>query len=141
MIVRSFRLSDYAEVKQLLADVLSEQCYEDTIDAMANQLSWDSELVMVAEQHATNEVIGVIIGTIDNDNGYFYRVAVRRDQQRKGVGKAMIESLKKRFIMREVNKIMISVDVHNEPVIPLYQSLGYTAEDFLPHKSLRIVGQ
>ena len=141
MIVRSFRLSDYSEVKQLLADVLSEQCYEDTMEALANQLSWDSETVMVAEQQHSHEVIGVIIGTIDNNNGYFYRIAVRNDHQRKGVGKAMIEALKKRFILRNVNKIMISVDVHNEAVIPLYQSLGYTANDFLPHKRLRIVGE
>ena len=46
MIVRSFRLSDYSEVTGLLAEVFSEECYRDTMEAFANQLSWDSELVM-----------------------------------------------------------------------------------------------
>ena len=54
-------LSDYSEVTGLLAEVFSEECYRDTMEAFANQLSWDSELVMVAERN--NKVVGVIIGT------------------------------------------------------------------------------
>lgn len=141
MNVRSFRLSDYAVVKQLLADVFSQSCYNVTMDALGNQLSWDSEMVMVAEHRMSREVIGIIIGTIDNNNGYYYRIAVRADYRRQGVGKAMIESLKKRFLLREVNRIMVSVDVHNESIIPLYKSLGYTTNDFLPPNRLRIVAQ
>lgn len=124
MIVRSFRLSDYSEVTGLLAEVFSEECYRDTMEAFANQLSWDSELVMVAERN--NKVVGVIIGTIDVDNnGYYYRIAVARDHQRKGIGKAMIQALKKRFQQRKVRKIMVSLDPYNEPIVPLYESLGY----------------
>lgn len=136
MIVRSFRLSDYSEVTELLAEVLSEECYRETVEAFANQLSWDSELVMVAERQS--KVVGVIIGTIDVDNnGYYYRIAVARNHQRKGIGKAMIQALKKRFKQRKVMKIMVSLDHHNEPIVPLYESLGYPAS----HNKLRIVGE
>lgn len=48
MHVRSFQLSDYRPVTQLLESVLTEECYEQTMEAFGRQLSWDSELVLVA---------------------------------------------------------------------------------------------
>ena len=48
MKIRSFQLSDYRQVAELLEEVLSEECCEETMGAFARQLSWDSELVLVA---------------------------------------------------------------------------------------------
>src|SRR5690554_571300 len=123
MRVRTFRLSDYTGVTQLMSDVLSTSCYDATINALGKQLSWDSELVFVAEN--STGIVGVIIGTIDNNKGYYYRVAVNSEHQRMGIGKAMIQRLKKRFLFRKVKKILVSVDTYNESIIPLYESLGY----------------
>ncbi|SFM03558.1 Ribosomal protein S18 acetylase RimI [Paenibacillus sp. 1_12] len=128
MLVRSFQLSDYVSVTELFKHVLSEACYEETMEAFARQLSWDSELVLVATQN--EQIVGVIVGTIDNHNGYFYRIAVSTEYQRRGFGKALIESMRQRFVQRKVRKIMITVDVHNEMVIPVYESAGYQAADF-----------
>ncbi len=128
MKIRSFRLSDYISVTHLLQSVLSETCYEETRGAFARQLSWDSDLILVAELNGS--VVGVIIGTIDNHNGYYYRIAVALEHQRKGIGKAMIQGLKKRFDRQNVRKIMVTVDPHNEVVLPLYESLGYRTQDF-----------
>jgi len=128
MLVRSFQLSDYRPITQLLKNVLSEACYEETISAFAKQLSWDCELVLVAT--VEDRIVGVIIGTIDNNNGYYYRIAVDTDYQRKGIGKAMIEALKQRFNQRKVRKILVTVDTHNELVLPVYESAGYQAEHF-----------
>ncbi|NEW08063.1 GNAT family N-acetyltransferase [Paenibacillus sp. SYP-B3998] len=128
MHVRSFQLGDTSSVTTLLQDVLSETCYEETMEAFARQLSWDTELVLVAEEDA--EIVGLIIGTIDNNNGYYYRIAVATEYQRKGIGKALIEAMKMRFLHRNVNKIMVTVDVHNEIVLPVYESAGYSTSDF-----------
>lgn len=136
MIMRSFQLSDSTLVTSLLGETLSESCYEETMEAFARQLSLDSELVLVALKR--EEVVGVIIGTIDNNKGYYYRIAVGRNHQRKGIGKRLIQGLKQKFEQRKVQKIKVTVDMHNQPVIPLYKSLGYNDfEDSLGH--LRIV--
>ncbi|MFD0870857.1 Acetyltransferase YpeA [Chlamydia abortus] len=138
MIVRSFHLSDFYPVTQLLQEVLSEECCKETKKAFSRQLSLDSQLVLVAA--IEEEIIGLIIGTIDDNKGYYYRIAVHPDHRGKGVGKALINSLKQRFIHRKVSQIVVTVDAHNEPVLPLYRSLGYSASDFLkPLKPLRIV--
>jgi len=128
MYVRSFQLSDYGAVTELLETVLSDDCYELTMGAFARQLSWDSDLVLVAVKQG--EIVGMIIGTIDNNKGYYYRVAVKREYQRQGIGKLLIQSLKQRFEQRHVTKIMITADEHNEKVLPLYEKLGYVASDF-----------
>ncbi|CAH1218583.1 Acetyltransferase YpeA [Paenibacillus plantiphilus] len=128
MDVRTFQLSDYRPVTQLLETVLSEECYELTIEAFARQLSWDSELVLVAS--IEGEIVGMIIGTIDNNKGYYYRIAVLPEYQRQGIGKLLIRSLRQRFEQRNVQKIMITADEHNEPILKMYESLGYAATDF-----------
>ncbi|MNO04181.1 hypothetical protein D3C81_2251200 [compost metagenome] len=48
----------------------------------------------------------------------------------------MIESLRQRFVARKVRRIMVTVDVHNEIVLPVYEKAGYKAQDFsrTPHR-------
>lgn len=128
MVVRSFQLSDYVSCTELFKHVLTEACYEETMEAFARQLSWDSELVLVAVKD--NQLVGVIIGTIDNHEGYYYRIAVSREFQRKGIGKKLIEAMRQRFTQRKVRRILITVDVHNEMVLPVYEAVGYKAADF-----------
>lgn len=138
MIIRPFRLSDHAAVNRLLAKVLSEECYDETIEAFANQLSLDSGLILVAEMD--EQVTGVIIGTVDDKKAYYYRLAVHPEYRRRGIGQSLIRSLDKRFQNRKVRKIMVALDGHNEHLRSYYESLGYQAKDFISGiSSLRIV--
>ncbi|MEK8131128.1 GNAT family N-acetyltransferase [Paenibacillus filicis] len=126
--VRSFQLSDSVAVTELFKNVLSDACYDETMAAFARQLSWDSELIMVAEEDG--EIVGVIVGTIDKQQAYYYRIAVDHSYQRRGIGQALIEALRGRFVGRKVQRIMVTVDVHNELVLPVYEKAGYQAQDF-----------
>ncbi|WP_442602995.1 GNAT family N-acetyltransferase [Paenibacillus sp. KN14-4R] len=128
MLIRDFQLSDHGSVSMLLEDTLSEECFVETMQALGRQLSWDSELILVAE--VEGQVVGTIIGTIDNNKGYFYRIAVTNGYQGKGIGMSMVNALKQRFQMRHVQKILISIDRHNEVAIPVYLSAGYQETDF-----------
>lgn len=138
MLIRAFRLADHAEVNALLAEVLSKECYDETIDAFANQLSLDSGLVLVAE--VKQRIVGVIIGTVDDNRGYYYRLAVHADYRNQGIGQSLIRNLDKRFQNRKVNKVVIALDKHNEHLRTFYESLGYQTKDFISGiASLRIV--
>ena len=138
MIIRSVKLSDYSSISGLFEEILTDDCFEETIEAFGRQLSWDSDLVLVAEKHQC--IVGVIIGTIDNNKGYYYRILVAPAYQRQGIGKQLVEALKIRFEQRKVAKIYISADEHNEYAIPLFQALGFAATDlFKSIKKLSIV--
>lgn len=130
MRIRSFQLSDVNQVMELLQEALMEECYEDTKRAFKRQLSWDSELIMIAEDEGM--VIGTLIGTIDQHNtGYIYRTAVHPDYRRQGVGKNLVSAMEQRFQQRNIHRIMIAGDPHNKAIAPLYEAMGYGASKFL----------
>ncbi|MFC5470781.1 GNAT family N-acetyltransferase [Cohnella suwonensis] len=138
MQIRSFQLSDYRSVAELLEEVLSEECCEETMGAFARQLSWDSELVLVAEKEG--EIVGVLIGTIDQSKGYVYRIAVQEAFRMQGVGRSLISTMNNRFRQRKVMKVLIAEDKHNELLRPFYDSLGLKPSDFVnPTQPLSIV--
>jgi ribosomal protein S18 acetylase RimI-like enzyme len=108
------------------------------MEAFGRQLSWDSSLVLVAESEG--ELIGIAIGTIDNNDGYYYRIAVDPFHRRRGVGKTLIRSMQERFVQRKVNRILIPLDPHNEPAVPVFESLGFGIQHFTKaFKKLSIV--
>lgn len=129
MRTRSFQLSDASQVMELLQLALSEDCYEDTKRAFARQLSWDSELIMITE--VDDEVIGVLIGTIDQNMGCIYRMAVHPEYRRQGVGKSLIAGMEQRFQHRKINRIFVVGDEYNKAIAPLYEAMGYGASKFL----------
>ncbi|MBP1906181.1 GNAT family N-acetyltransferase [Paenibacillus turicensis] len=129
MRIRSFQLSDASQVMELLQVALSEDCYEDTKRAFARQLSWDSELIMIAD--VEDEIVGVLIGTIDHNLGCIYRTAVHPEYRRRGVGKGLVTAMEQRFQQRNVRRIVIAGDEHNKAVMPLYEAMGYGANKFL----------
>lgn len=128
MCIRSFKLSDYGPAATLLKQVLSEDCYDATIQAFARQLSWDTDLILVAEQD--NELVGIIIGTIDNFKGYVYRLAILEEYLGQNICEQLTDGLKQRFNNRKVKKIMVNMDSYNEVAIPFYESIGYKEVDF-----------
>lgn len=129
MRIRAFQLADYKSVAELLEVALSEECCEETMGAFARQLSWDSELILVAEREAS--IVGTMIGTIDQNKGYLYRVAVHPDNRRQGVGRALVAAMNQRLRQRNVFKILIAGDKHNELLLPFYQSFGELPIDFV----------
>jgi ribosomal protein S18 acetylase RimI-like enzyme len=128
MLVRSFQLLDYSSVTQLLAQSLGEDCLDTTMKAFGRQLAWDSELILIAEWEGTLQ--GVIVGTIEKGNGYFYRLAVNPSCEHPGIGVLLIDALRNRFDQRKVNQVMISMDDFNAPNVPLFEKAGYVAEQF-----------
>ncbi|MFM9281525.1 GNAT family N-acetyltransferase [Paenibacillus jiagnxiensis] len=129
MRVRTFQLGDASEVTELMQISLSEECYKETIEAFARQLSWDSDLILVAEEDG--ELVGTLIGTIDKNHGCYYRIAIHPDHRRKGIGKALIELMEQRFHQRKVSRIWVAGDEHNQAAMPLYEAMGYGASQIL----------
>lgn len=140
MHVRSFQLSDCNRVIELLQLALSEECYENTMEPFSRQLAWDSDLIMVAE--ANEEIVGVLIGTIERNHGCHFRIAIHPDYRRQGIGKALVAAMEQRFQTRKVSRILVSGDEHNATAMPLYEAMGYGANKILrSFQKLSIVSQ
>lgn len=129
MKIRSFRLGDYEAIMQIWRMTGLDDTNDDSLDALAHQLTWDSDLIMVAE--SDGRVIGVIVGTVDGDRAYFYRLAVHPDFQSQGVGRQLVEDLEQRFKNEGANRVFIMVKQDNNKVIPFYTSLGYDVQNYI----------
>ena len=129
MHVRSFQLSDASQMTELLQVALSEECYENTMGPFARQLSWDSDLIMVAEEEG--DLVGALIGTIDQNQGCIYRIAVHPDYRRRGVGKKLVEAMEQRFQQRKVSQTGVAGAEHAKVAMPLYEAMGYGANQIL----------
>ncbi|MGD8192011.1 GNAT family N-acetyltransferase [Brevibacillus ginsengisoli] len=129
MFIRTFRLGDYAAITRIWQETGLEHTEMESLDALARQLAWDSELVMVAE--LDGEVVGVVVGTIDGTRAYFYRLAVDPTKQGIGIGRKLVEALENRFRQRGVHNVLIMVNQDNERVLPFYHSLGYKLQKYV----------
>lgn len=139
MHVRSFQLSDVSPVTDLLQTALSEECFENTIEPFSRQLSWDSDLIVVAEDE--KEIVGALIGTIEKNHGCYFRIAVHPDYRRRGVGRSLVSAMESRFQARKVSGIYVAVDEHNSFALPLYEAMGYSENQiFKSVRKLSIVG-
>ena len=129
MRVRSFQLGDAAKVKELLQIALSKDCYQNTVGPLARQLSWDCDLIRVAEEG--NAIIGVLIGTIDHNKGCIYRIAVHPNHRRQGVGTSLIKQMEQWFHRRNITQVWVAGDEHNKAAMPLYKARGYGSNRIL----------
>jgi ribosomal-protein-alanine N-acetyltransferase len=59
------------------------------------------------------------------DEAWVNNIAVRRDAQRRGVGRALLEALLAEATRRGVRRILLEVAVDNEPALALYAGYGF----------------
>lgn len=76
-------------------------------------------------------LIGCILGGYDGRRGLIHHFAVRKDQQGKGYGKALLEQLMRIFQEQGVVKVSFWVKKNNTQVIPFYQKHGFELRDDL----------
>lgn len=129
MLIRPFRLGDYSAITSIWRETGLDQSETESLNDLAQQLSWDSDLVMVAE--VEGQVVGVVVGTIDGTRAYFYRLAVHPSKQGSGIGRMLVEAIEKRFKQRGVNRVLIMVNQDNPEILPFYHSLGYEVQKYV----------
>lgn len=59
------------------------------------------------------------------DEGWINNVAVRRDAQRRGIGRTLVERLLDVAMKAGVNAVLLEVAADNEPAQALYASFGF----------------
>lgn len=129
MKIRSFRLGDYAAITLIWRETGLDNREAETLDDLAKQLAWDSELVLVAE--VEQKVVGVVVGTLDGTRAYFYRLAVDPNYQGHGVGKELVQALEKRFRQRGATQVIVMLNQDKKEVMPFYHSLGYEMQEYI----------
>jgi [ribosomal protein S18]-alanine N-acetyltransferase len=72
-----------------------------------------------------DEVIGYAGLSVNADEGWVQNIAVRRDRQRRGIGRALLDALLAEAARRNVRSVLLEVAVDNRPAQRLYDSYGF----------------
>jgi [ribosomal protein S18]-alanine N-acetyltransferase len=87
-----------------------------------NELAGDNFYVAAVEG---DEVIGYAGLSVNGDEGWVQNIAVRRDRQRRGIGRALLDALLCEASRRGVPSVLLEVAVDNRPAQRLYDSYGF----------------
>ncbi|GAB3175482.1 ribosomal-protein-alanine N-acetyltransferase [Micromonospora palomenae] len=75
------------------------------------------------------DVDGTVLGyaglTVQPDEAWVQNIAVRRDAQRRGVGRMLLEELLAEVARRDVRTVLLEVAADNAPAQKLYATYGF----------------
>lgn len=119
MNLRSIVPEDY----QKLIDFWRENYFVkgiDSYDRFKLFLKKNPELSVLME--TDDQIIGTALGSFDGRRGYIQKLVVKKDFQRKGIGKQLVKEVMKRLKSLGVVYVPINCEVENES---FYEKCGF----------------
>ena len=121
--IRDCALGDHEQVAAVWAASGLSPRPSDTREEVAKKLRRDQDLFLVAS--LDSQVVGTVIGGWDGRRGWIYRMAVRPEHQRRGIGRALMCELEERLRAKGALAINLIHNSHNQAADGFYRSLGY----------------
>ncbi len=88
------------------------------------------ELFLVAEDDSCPPaMLGVVMGSYDGRRGWIFRLAVVPHRRRRGIGRALVTELERRFHEMGVERIRLLTISDNAPARRFWEDLGYSGFD------------
>jgi ribosomal protein S18 acetylase RimI-like enzyme len=98
----------------------------DTPEGVRRVLGAGMAHVLVAD--VDGHVAGSIIGTFDGWRGHIYRLAVRPDFRRRGIGRGLVRAVEERLIAAGARRIIPLVEKDHAWAAAFWQSVGYAPD-------------
>jgi ribosomal-protein-alanine N-acetyltransferase len=71
------------------------------------------------------ELVGYAGLSLGGDEAWVQNIAVRRDRQHRGIGRALLEALLGEAARRGCDEVLLEVAVNNDAAIKLYEAYGF----------------
>jgi len=127
MRIREFLPSDYDAVRALWERCDLTLSLSDEREEVERMLRRNPGTCLVAEEDGA--VIGAVMGGWDGRRGFVHHLAVEPGRRRRGVGRALMAELERRFRDMGVVKITFFIERRNRGVTEFYRRLGYEMRD------------
>ena len=126
MKIREFKIEDYPIVRGLWQTAGLTLRPGDDLEDVKLKLQRDPDLFLVAEEG--ERIVGSVIGGWDGRRGWIYHLAVRPEQQRKGIGVGLVREVEKRLVAKGAKKVNAQVYKWNEKSSEFFQAIGYEVQ-------------
>jgi ribosomal protein S18 acetylase RimI-like enzyme len=127
MKVRAFSEEDRFAVIQLWQACGLTRPWNDPVKDINRKLAVQPELFLVGELN--NRIIASAMAWYDGHRGSVYYLAISPDQQNKGYGKMLMETIEAALMELGCPKINIVVRSSNDAVLSFYSRLGYKPDE------------
>ncbi|MGA9876774.1 MAG: GNAT family N-acetyltransferase [Solirubrobacteraceae bacterium] len=123
-IVRACPAQEASAVIELWQQARSEHATTtDRLEDVQRLLSEGSESLLVAD--ADGAIVGALIAAWDGWRGNMYRLAVRREHRRRGIGMALVRAGEERLRRQGARRITALVGYQDEVAARFWESAGY----------------
>lgn len=130
MNIRIITISDFDKVYGLWKQVgLWVRPFEQEKIRFDEMLKLNSDLCIVLEENG--ELVGTILGSYDGRAVSVHRLAVKTDQQKKGYGKLLLDTLEKKTKELGIQRIFLQVHTSNQNLLGFYRKLGYVPDPLI----------
>ena len=126
MRVERFRWWHIAEVMPMEQDLFGDEKWSEWM--FWNELASGHYYRVILDGDGTIVAYGGLAVAGDDkrpDEGWIQNLAVRRDAQRRGLGRLILKDLLDEAERRRVRKVLLEVAVDNEPAQKLYATSGF----------------
>jgi len=79
----------------------------------------------IARLAASPETVGFVVGQLAADEAEILTLGVRKDRQRHGIGRRLVEAMARAARKAEARRLFLEVGQDNAPALALYRGLGF----------------
>lgn len=127
MIIRRFRPTDLSKVYEIECKSFKDPYSTSFLLSLFQQYP---DTFLVAEEN--NRIVGYVISRIVSHKGHVLAIAVEPSERRRGIGRALMEVITKKFANHDVEEIWLEVRASNLGAIEFYERLGFHQKGFVP---------
>jgi len=138
MTVRTMTIGDYGQVYALWLNTpnMGLNNLDDSKEGIAKYLARNPSTCLVAEKDG--QIIGVILCGHDGRRGYIHHTAVDGNEQRQGVGAALVNAAMAALEREGIHKAALVVFGKNGKGNAFWDKQGFTARDDLVYRNKAI---
>lgn len=135
--VRRMRPEDYEAVADIWtrSGLPFQPRGRDSEERIREQLESDSSIYLVAEDRG--KVVGTVLVTHDLRKGWLNRLAVRPEEQGRGIARDLVRRAEQELADRGIKIFAVQIHRHNERSRRLFAELGYQEHSDIVYCSKR----
>ena len=126
MLVREFKISAQSDVLCLWEQCNLTRPWNDPKLDLQRKLKGQPDWLLVGVD--ADEIIGSVMVGYDGHRGWINYLAVRPDQQRSGVGRALMMEAERRLLGVGCPKINLQIRDDNRDAVAFYKSIGFSRD-------------
>lgn len=134
MNLRAATTDDAERIVRFWQDAGASMGPTDSVEHVRRAIAHPAAVLILAE--AEQEMIGTLLGTFDGWRGNMYRLVVRPDRRRQGIGRQLVKRVEQFFAERGARRITVLIEADRPWAVAFWAAVGYPRD----HHIVRHVG-